>query len=63
MDAIDTMQAQNVEVMQLMRQMQQQQEARNAITDQRFTELLSRFDDLGVRQRLPGPRTRGGRKH
>jgi hypothetical protein len=25
--------------------------------------LLSRFDDLGVRQRSPGPRTRGGRQH
>jgi hypothetical protein len=63
MDAIDGMQAQNLEVMQMMRQMQQQQEARNAITDQRFTELLSRFDDLEVRQRSPGPRTRGGSQH
>jgi hypothetical protein len=63
MDAIDTMQAHNVEVMQLMRQMQQQQEARNAITDQRFTDLLNRFDDLEVRQGSPGPRTRGGRQN
>ena len=62
MDAIDGMQAQNVEMMQMMRQMQQQQDARNAITDQRFTELFSRFDNLDLRQRSPGPRTRGGRQ-
>ena len=62
MDAIDGMQAQNLEMMQLMRQMQEQQEARNTITDQRFTELLSRFDNLEVHQRSPGPRTRGGRQ-
>ena len=63
MDAIDGMQAQNLEMMQMMRQMQQQQEERNAITDQRFTDLLSRFDNLEVHQRSPGPRTRGGRPH
>ncbi|KAI5414141.1 hypothetical protein KIW84_058329 [Lathyrus oleraceus] len=62
MDAIDGMQAQNAEMMQMMRQMQQQQDARNAITDQRFTELFSRFDNLDIRQRSPGPRTRGGRQ-
>ncbi|KAI5385620.1 hypothetical protein KIW84_072285 [Lathyrus oleraceus] len=62
MDAIDGMQAQNTEMMQMMRQMQQQQDARNAITDQRFTELFSRFDSLDIRQRSPGPRTRGGRQ-
>ena len=62
MDAIDGMQAQNTEMMQMMRQMQQQQDARNAITDQRFTELFSRFDSLDMRQRSPGPRTRGGRQ-
>jgi hypothetical protein len=62
MNAIDGMQAQNVEMMQMMRQMQQQQDARNAITDQRFTELFSRFDNLDLRQRSPGPRTRGGRQ-
>ncbi|KAI5435278.1 hypothetical protein KIW84_021915 [Lathyrus oleraceus] len=63
MDAIDGMQAQNLEMMQMMRQMQQQQEERNAITDQRFTDLLSRFDNLEVHQRPPGPRTRGGRQN
>ena len=63
MDAIDGMQAQNLEMMHMMRQMQQQQEERNDITDQRFTELFSRFDDLDLRQRSPGPRTRGGRQH
>ena len=62
MDAIDGMQVQNAEMMQMMRQMQQQQDARNAITDQRFTELFSRFDSLDIRQRSPGPRTRGGRQ-
>jgi len=60
---LDAMHAQNNEVMQLMRQMQQQQQERNAITDQRFTDLLNRFDDLAVRERSPGPRTRGRRQN